>query len=123
VQRAKFLELIARSHEFAEAQPDSMFLLGLFSLLEPMLDTPMADIVDNLPLDGALKDALLDRPGYHGKWLDLVRAHENGHWEQLDTLTDELALNRLVVAVSYYKSVLWANAFFQHGAAQAEAGA
>lgn len=123
VQRAKFLELIARSHEFAEAQPDSMFLLGLFSLLEPMLDTPMADIVGNLPLDGALKDALLGRPCYHGKWLDLVLAHEKGHWEQLDTLTDELALNRLVVAVSYYKSVLWANTFFKHGAAQAEADA
>lgn len=121
VQRAKFLELIVLSHEFPEAQPDSMFLLGLFSLLEPMLDMPMTGIVDNLPLDDTLKDALLARPCYHAKWLDLVRAHEKGHWEQLDALTDELALNRLVVAVSYYKSVLWANAFFKHGATQAEA--
>ena len=115
VQRGKFLELIAHSHDLQSAPPDSMFLLGLFSMLEPMLDLPMQEIVGNLPLTTDLKDALVGNPGYHGKWLDLVRAHEKGHWEQLDVLTDELDLNRLVVAVSYYKSVLWANTFFKHG--------
>lgn len=120
VQRGKFLELIARSHELRETQPDSMFLLGLFSLLEPMLDMPMAEIVDQLPLDNELKSALVGDTGYHAKWLDLVRAHEKGHWEQLDTVTDELNLNRLVVAVSYYKSVLWANTFFRHGEGKPE---
>lgn len=121
VQRGKFLELIARSHEIAEAQPDSMFLLGLFSLLESMLDTPMQEIVNHLPLDQSMKDALAGTPCYHAKWLDLVRAHEKGHWEELDSATDELGLNRLVVAVSYYKSVLWANTFFKHGTSKADA--
>lgn len=123
VQRGKFLELISRSHDLPGAPADSMFLLGLFSLLEPMLDMPMRDIVGNLPLSTDLKDALVGNPGYHGKWLDLVRAHEKGHWEQLDVLTDELGLNRLVVAVSYYKSVLWANTFFKHGSGQTDDGA
>ena len=36
VQRGKFLELIVRSHDIPDADPDSMFLLGLFSLLEAM---------------------------------------------------------------------------------------
>ncbi len=119
VQRGKFLELIARSHDLPGAGSDSMFLLGLFSLLEAMLDMPMQSIVGNLPLSQELKDALTGQPGYHGKWLDLVRAHEKGDWEQLDQLTDDLGLNRLVVAVSYYKSVLWANTFFKHGSDQA----
>jgi len=120
VQRGKFLELIARSHELPKAPPESMFLLGLFSLLEPMLEIPMREIVDNLSLDSDLKNALAGDPCYHGKWLDLIRAHEKGHWEQLDAATDELHLNRLVVAVSYYKSVLWANTFFKHGTSQAD---
>lgn len=120
VQRGKFLELIARSQEPPRVEPDSMFLLGLFSLLEAMLDTPMADIVSKLPLDDDLKEALLGHGNSHGRWLDLVRAHEKGRWEDLDALTDELGLNRLVVAVSYYKSVLWANTFFKHGATEAD---
>ncbi|WP_461208754.1 EAL and HDOD domain-containing protein [Desulfocurvus sp. DL9XJH121] len=120
VQRGKFLELIARSQDSAKADPDSMFLLGLFSLLEAMLDMPMDVIVDRLPLPEDIKAALTGTRNYQGTWLALVRAHEKGAWEDLDVLTDELGLNRLVVAVSYYKSVLWANTFFKHGSAQAD---
>lgn len=119
VQRGKFLELISHSQDQGKTDPDSMFLLGLFSLLEAMLESPMADIVDKLPLAPELKSALLGEGTSHAKWLELVRAHEKGKWEDLDKLTDDLGLNRLVVAVSYYKSVLWANTFFKHGPALA----
>lgn len=115
VQRGKFLELIAQNNERGDIDPDSMFLLGLLSLLEPMLEVPMTEIVDKLPLDTAIKEALLERDCPQGRWLALVHAHEKGLWEDLDTITDSLGLNRLVVAVSYYKSVLWANTFFKHG--------
>ncbi|BBD09863.1 EAL and HDOD domain-containing protein [Desulfovibrio ferrophilus] len=120
VQRGKFLELISHSHDQSKADPDSMFLLGLLSLLEAMLEMPMADIVGKLPLAQDLKSALLGEDTDHAKWLELVRAHEKGKWEDLDHLTDKLGLNRLVVAVSYYKSVLWANTFFKHGPAEAD---
>lgn len=120
VQRGKFLELIANSHEKSRTEPDSMFLLGLLSLLEAMLEMPMADIVGKLPLAPEFKSALLGEDTEMAKWLELVRAHEKGKWEDLDQLTDTLGLNRLVVAVSYYKSVLWANTFFKHGPAQAD---
>ena len=120
VQRGKFLELIAHSHDPRKSDPDTMFLLGLFSLLEAMLDMPMESIVEKLPLDADLKKALQGVDGPYAKWLDLVRAHEKGRWEALDTLTEELGLNRLVVAVSYYKSVLWANTFFKHGPTRAD---
>ncbi|MBU1004030.1 MAG: HDOD domain-containing protein [Proteobacteria bacterium] len=120
VQRGKFLELISHSQDQAKTDPDSMFLLGLFSLLEAMLESPMADIVDKLPLAPELKSALLGEDTNHAKWLELVRAHEKGKWEEMDKLTDDLGLNRLVVAVSYYKSVLWANTFFKHGPTQAD---
>lgn len=123
VQRGKFLELIAHGQDPRRSDPDTMFLLGLFSLLEPMLDMPIEDIVDKLPLDDVLKDALRGGESPETKWLDLVRAHEKGQWEALDDLTQDLGLNRLVVAVSYYKSVLWANTFFKHGPSQADKAA
>jgi len=120
VQRGKFLELIAHSHEQSKIEPDGMFLLGLLSLLEAMLEMPMPEIVGKLPLAPEFKSALLGEDTQLAKWLELVRAHEKGKWEDLDRLTDALGLNRLVVAVSYYKSVLWANTFFKHGPAQAD---
>ena len=41
VQRGKFLERIAASHDFWGFDPDSLNLLGIFSLLDVMLGVPM----------------------------------------------------------------------------------
>ena len=46
VQRGKFLELISTDHDYWGFDPDSLNLLGTFSLLDVMLGVPMADIVE-----------------------------------------------------------------------------
>lgn len=54
--RAHFCEDLA--HGLRLPNPDSYFTLGLFSLLDAMLDLPMAEIVEQLPLSEEVSQAL-----------------------------------------------------------------
>ena len=55
--RAKMCELLAKESSFKEHE-EEIFLLGLFSLLDAMLDTPMAEICEHLSLSQDLTEAL-----------------------------------------------------------------
>ena len=75
--RGRFCELLAKSAQSAADQSD-LFLLGLFSLLDALLDTPMKEIMDSLPLSESVKEALVGGKGILFPYLQLVIAYERG---------------------------------------------
>ncbi|EPR38718.1 diguanylate phosphodiesterase metal dependent hydrolase domain containing protein [Desulfovibrio sp. X2] len=110
--RGKFLEKAGASRSDPAQEPASLFLLGLFSLLDAMFDMPMEEILESLPLETAIADALCGRESPYVLWIDLAKCFESGNWERLDVTMEELGLDPLVVARCYYDSLLWANSFF-----------
>lgn len=110
--RGKFLEKTCTGHTAPGCDPGGHFLLGLFSLLDALLDMPMADVLKNVPLDAEIKSALCGEESRYTPWLDMARCFENGNWEKLDADMQVLRLDPLVVARCYYDSLLWANSFF-----------
>ncbi len=110
--RGKLLETIAENHAKSEMQ-GALFLMGLFSLLDSMLDIPMQDILEELPLAAPIKQALLGQPGTFRSWLELSICFENADWEKLDSLMQELALNPGQVAMSYHQSLEWTESYFE----------
>ncbi len=115
-QRAKFLELTTRAFKAKAAPPETMFLLGLFSLLEPMFDLPMASVVKHLPLDQDLQSALCGERNHYSDWLDMAVLFEEAQWDMLDKHLNEMGLDPLLVSRCYYLSMRWANAFFNNPA-------
>ncbi len=110
--RGKFLERAAQGGVHPGVDPSGLFLLGLFSLLDAMLDLPMREITGEMPLENGLKEGLCGGESPYASWLDLAKCFENGNWERLDTVMQELRLDPLVAARCYYDSLLWANSFF-----------
>ncbi len=115
VQRGKFFQLAATAGKLNSPHPDSLFLLGLFSLLDSMLSMPMDSIVANLPLEGAFKGALCNQENEYTPWLELARAFEHADWDTLDKLIPQLGLDPVNTAQAYYESISWASLFFLHG--------
>lgn len=113
VQRGKFFQLASSKHNITVPSPDSLFLLGLFSLLEPMLSMPMAEIVSNLPLEEDFKAALCGTSNQYTPWLQLAKAFETADWDTVDTLNTELGLESMSVAQAYYESISWSSVFFE----------
>lgn len=109
--RGKFLEQVALKHDQG-GQSSSLFLLGLFSLLDSMLDLPMKEVLSCIPLEDDLRDALDGKSNHYSPWLEISVSFETGNWDNLDILLRKLKLDPLLVARCYYDSLLWANSFF-----------
>lgn len=78
--RAKMCEALAASYDCSS---DSGFMLGLFSTIDAMLDRPMLEIIEPLPLSETMKRALIDRQGDLGDLLQDVVNYEQGHWNDV----------------------------------------
>ncbi len=104
--RAKLCELLAR--RAGEARYDRPFTVGLLSVLDAILDRPMAEVVALLPLAPDMNDALIDRSGPLGELLQTVLAYEGGVASE-DALTFQgvrLTANDYLVAVEWAKQSL-----------------
>lgn len=77
VVRAKFCELLAQQGPLAGSS-DELFLVGLFSLIDAMLDKPMEEVVKQIPLQEKVKEALVSRSGPYSVVLDAVECYERG---------------------------------------------
>jgi EAL and modified HD-GYP domain-containing signal transduction protein len=107
--RARFFELTAGGLPGGDAvQTENLFILGLFSLLDGMLQTPMPEILANLPLDQDVKQALLAGTGRYAAWLDMAHRLEQGDWPALESTLKALAVPAELAAESYQKAMEFA---------------
>jgi EAL and modified HD-GYP domain-containing signal transduction protein len=110
VQRGKFLEQVILDHDFWGFKPDSLFLLGMFSLLDAMLNQPMNEIVKYLPLSGKIKKALCgDKNNEYYPLLKLSEYFEEAQWEKGGKLVNQLGLDSKKVEKALHQAIEWAN--------------
>lgn len=104
--RARFLELVSSSDK--SIPPESMFLLGLFSLLDAILGQPMENVMKELPLDDDLRNALLGKESRGRQWLDLVETFDRAEWEKLEAKLVDMGLEPELAAKAHAQAMAWA---------------
>jgi c-di-GMP phosphodiesterase len=98
--RARFCEL-AGAHRGIGSTAE-LFTLGLFSVIDGMMDAPMHDVVASLPLADDMREALVSRQGQMGQLLNCVTALETGE--------DGAAAGFMSDAGDVYlEALMWAN--------------
>jgi c-di-GMP-related signal transduction protein len=103
--RARFCELLAPA---LSKQPQHLYLLGMLSLLDALLETPMQRILKTLPVHCEMKAALMGQPGTLGSALELVRSLEACDWERCEMLREPTELTESAIAAMYVESLRWA---------------
>lgn len=78
--RAKMCESLSAAYD---CSAESGFMVGLFSTIDAMLNRPMADIIDPLPMSDATKQALKHHGGDLGALLHDVVRYEQGLWADI----------------------------------------
>jgi len=112
VQRGRFLELMTREYDFFGFDPGTLFMLGLFSLLDTLLGMPMAEAVGYLPLDDKLKAALLRRENNeYLPLLALVDSLEEADWGRFGTLCQKLSMDPVRLKGFFAQAMSWAEGF------------
>ena len=74
LQRARMCEVLGGSTALDAA--DGHFTVGLFSVADALLDSPMEEVLETLPFSDEIKAALLNREGPKGELLNTVVAYE-----------------------------------------------
>jgi c-di-GMP-related signal transduction protein len=108
--RARFCELIAQKIKHCESD---LFLMGMLSLMDAMLEVPIGVVIERLPLDRDVKAQLLcGKTGNRtplSPIYDLMLARESGDWESVTKLGKQLNLSLVHVAASYNDAMRWAH--------------
>jgi c-di-GMP-related signal transduction protein len=103
--RARFCELL--SPKIAHGDSD-LFLMGLLSLMDSILEIPMSQVLDNVPIDQETKSMLIGGASRLRPFYQLMLAHESGEWKSASDLSNHLHLNDTEVADCYWQAMQWA---------------
>jgi len=106
--RAKFFDLLAERRGLKN-NPPIAFLVGLFSLLEGLLDQSMTDIVKQLPLSDEVNDALLGKNIEMNNYMTLVRSLESALWLNVIKQAKILNIDQKQLHVLYNQAIVWGN--------------
>lgn len=110
--RAKFCELLAPKAGMAQRAQD-FFFLGLFSLIDAILERPLADALAGMPIADDIKAALLGEENFCRDLYECVLAYEQGAWERLPSLASRIGVNEGETPALYAEAVQWTQQSFQ----------
>jgi len=103
--RARFGELLAPKIKHGESE---LFLVGLLSLMDAILDVRMGVVLEGISLDPEARAVLLGEKSTLSGFYRLMLAQEAGDWKTVAELNAELHLSDSFVAESHWNSMQWA---------------
>jgi c-di-GMP-related signal transduction protein len=110
--RARLCELLAPLAQMPQRALD-LFLVGMFSMLDAILDQPMDRILVTLPLGHDVRDALLGGQNPLRAVLDCVVAYEQGLWDKASNLAVAAGIQEREIPTCYLEAVAWTRDIFQ----------
>jgi c-di-GMP-related signal transduction protein len=107
VIRGKFCESIGQAGNQSQHATE-LFLMGIFSLIDAILDKPMESLLYALPISSEIRDTLLGKESRYQPIYRLVCAYERSNWDQVSSLAESLCVSEESVAEAYVEAVAWA---------------
>ena len=108
--RARFCELLGVKIKHGSAD---LFLMGMLSLMDAILEVPIGMLIEELRLDPELKAQLLSGKSGTKTTLspiyDLMVAREDGNWEVVTNIGKQLNLSLYFISQTYNEAMRWAH--------------
>lgn len=112
--RARFAENLAGAFGLA-VQKDELFLMGLFSVLDVILEKPMEEALEFMKVTGEIRKALIERKGLLAPVYEFLLQYECANWQEvsrqmvLQNLSTEAVQNAYTDALEWYKALIVKN--------------
>lgn len=104
--RAHFTEALGREH-VEPAQRGGLFITGVFSLLDALLNVPMSQALANLNLPETVANALVHDDGPYAPYLGLATACERFDQETIAALAADIGLDAESVNLAHVNALIW----------------
>lgn len=109
--RARFCEQIGPAAGLKVPDFD-LFLVGLLSAVDAILDRPMLEVLADLPLSADVKTALLGGKEGLGRVVGLAMAYERGEWDRLPEVVGTLNIDVMKLPGFYREAIAWVGQIF-----------
>jgi c-di-GMP-related signal transduction protein len=106
--RAKMCERIA-FHKKVKQEAPSYFLTGMFSLMDAIIGVEMEKILNLMPLQNEICDAILGEPNQLREVLDLCISVEKGDWTNVSLKCQDLQIAERTALTFYNEAFKWSN--------------
>lgn len=106
LQRARFCQLMADQTPFNHYE-EQLFMVGLFSILDALLDVPLDELMEGLPLSVVIKNAVSSRQGELGDLLNLHCCFEDADWAGLQRYCHRYSLTMQEVTEKLHLAQTW----------------
>lgn len=106
ITRGRLTELLGQNY-LEKSDHDNLFIVGIFSLLDAMLEMPMEDIMDKLYLPEPITDALLNRQGIYGPFLSLTEACEDYDPARIEAIAGSLQMDPEQINRAHLEALAW----------------
>jgi c-di-GMP-related signal transduction protein len=103
--RARFCELLAPQVKHGESD---LFLVGLLSLMDAILELPMGVVLEGISVDSETKTVLLGQAGMLSPVYQLMLAQEAGDWQGVANANIQLHLAESFVGDCHWTAMQWA---------------
>ncbi len=110
--RAKFAENLAPIFSMA-GQSQELFLMGLFSVLDIILNKPMDEALIMVRVSKQIESALLRGKGDFAEILHFIKAYEVADWTEVSRLMLLENIDMNVVYEAYLNSLVWYRDLFK----------
>jgi EAL and modified HD-GYP domain-containing signal transduction protein len=93
VRRGLLMEELARSNSSDEEMRNEMFICGVFSLLDKMMQQPFAELLKTIPVPQRVYQALVESGGPFQPYMDVVNAVEQESLFDIRAAADALLMS------------------------------
>jgi c-di-GMP-related signal transduction protein len=102
--RGRFCEILAPLAGLA-GHANDLFLMGLLSVIDAILDQPLETILVELPVRLEIKEALLSQKGVYSRLLEIAVAHEFAEWDKVSAIAQETRMSEERISAMYVEAV------------------
>jgi EAL and modified HD-GYP domain-containing signal transduction protein len=88
-----------------EGRSTDLFLMGLFSMLDAILDRPMSEVMAGIAVSDDVKAALMNGNNRFRDVFELVVSYERGDWEQFARMASKLKADEAGIPPIYFESL------------------
>ena len=103
--RATFMSALVEYMKTREIIRSEAYLIGMFSTMDYIIDAPLEELLEDIPLPDVARDALVDHTGIGGALFDMVLCYEQADWKRLRQYTSQFNIPANVIAQVYMDSV------------------
>lgn len=111
--RGKFMEKLAEQTGHAE-EKDTMMMVGMFSMLDVLLDCPMSKAIQDMHFPSEVEMTLLGMDGdtFLGRYYEIILYYGQGLWQEAMQKAQLMGITPHMLTGSYEYALKWLDTFY-----------